>query len=401
MPEAARSKPDAESGRTRFPGVYAYRTRDGRTLYRFVYRDSNGRQSSKRGFASPRAARAAQVEVASAAARGELRRTNATFAEHFESWLERRRPYLEAGSVVDYRNHGVKRLIPEFGTSRLDSITTADVRLWLTRTADTGAWSNKTLNNALTVLVTCLGEAVADGKILGNPAARVKRLPLPHREPDYLRLDEIPRYLDGCSATYRPLAEVLIATGLRISEALALTWPDVDFRRRAIRVHRSSKAGGVGSTKGDRFRAVEIGARTAALLRDHRARQAEHHAVQIDGGHVFLMPTRHKLSEPGHWASAGPPRPVDRNTVTRDWHKDALKDAGLRDMPLHSLRHTAAAAWLSTGQPLVYVQRQLGHASITTTEAIYGHLEDSFLKGAASLTEAAIWKPASATPAAT
>ena len=79
--------------------------------------------------------------------------------------------------------------------------------------------------------------------------------------------------------------------------------------------------------------------------------------------------------------------------MTRSWHKAALQDAGLRDMPLHSLRHTAAAAWLTTGKPLMYVQRQLGHASITTTEHCYGHLERSFLKSAAAETEIAIWGP--------
>jgi Phage integrase family len=71
---------------------------------------------------------------------------------------------------------------------------------------------------------------------------------------------------------------------------------------------------------------------------------------------------------------------MDRNTVSTSWHKQALADAGLRDMPLHALRHTAAAACLLTGHPLIYVQRQLGHASIKTTEAYYGHLEESFLK---------------------
>ena len=51
---------------------------------------------------------------------------------------------------------------------------------------------------------------------------------------------------------------------------------------------------------------------------------------------------------------------------------------------------TAAAARLTTGEPLMYVQRQLGHASITTTERCYGHLEATFSKGAAAETEAAI-----------
>jgi integrase len=81
--------------------------------------------------------------------------------------------------------------------------------------------------------------------------------------------------------------------------------------------------------------------------------------------------------------------PPHRKTV-HEWHEAALEDAGIRDMPLHSLRHTAAAAWLAVGHPLIFVQRQLGHRSITTTEEHYGHLEGSFVKDAAALTEAAI-----------
>jgi hypothetical protein len=69
--------------------------------------------------------------------------------------------------------------------------------------------------------------------------------------------------------------------------------------------------------------------------------------------------------------------PPSRKTV-HDWHEATLQDAGLRDMPLHALRHTAAASWLVSGHPLIFVQRQLGHRSITTTEEHYGHLESSF-----------------------
>jgi hypothetical protein len=41
---------------------------------------------------------------------------------------------------------------------------------------------------------------------------------------------------------------------------------------------------------------------------------------------------------------------------------------------------------------MIYVQRQLGHASITTTQERYGHLEESLLKDAQVRTEAAIWQ---------
>lgn len=59
-------------------------------------------------------------------------------------------------------------------------------------------------------------------------------------------------------------------------------------------------------------------------------------------------------------------------------------------MPLHALRHTAAAAWLAAGNSLLYVQRQLGHASISITAHYYGHLERRALAAGAAATEEAI-----------
>jgi predicted transcriptional regulator len=80
--------------------------------------------------------------------------------------------------------------------------------------------SNKTINNSLMVLRLALGHAEEEGLIARNPAAsrpgareRIM-LPAEHREMDYLRLYEIPSYLEACSSLYRPLAEVLIACGL-------------------------------------------------------------------------------------------------------------------------------------------------------------------------------------------
>jgi integrase len=195
---------------------------------------------------------------------------------------------------------------------------------------------------------------------------------------DYLRLEEIPRYLDACKDVCRPLAETLIATGLRISEALALTWDDVDVAGRTLRVVRSRNAEGHGSTKGDRFGSVDFGARLHGVLRALDPGQGPGTGRTL----VFRGPRGGELS---------------RSDVSRDLHKHALEDAALRrSLRLHDLRHTAAASWLAAGLPLIYVQRQLGHASSTTTQQVYGHLEESFLRGAAERVERLIWTPAEA-----
>lgn len=63
-------------------------------------------------------------------------------------------------------------------------------------------------------------------------------------------------------------------------------------------------------------------------------------------------------------------------------------------MPLPALRHTAAAAWLAAGNSLMYVQLQLGHVDISTTEPYYGHLERHVLPAGAIATEEAISRAA-------
>ena len=69
---------------------------------------------------------------------------------------------------------------------------------------EAGGLAPKTINNTLGTLVVCLNAAVEDRLIATNPALRVDRLPPAHIEREYLRLHEIPLYLDSCSEVYRP-----------------------------------------------------------------------------------------------------------------------------------------------------------------------------------------------------
>ncbi|MGZ6563150.1 MAG: hypothetical protein ACXVH3_25875 [Solirubrobacteraceae bacterium] len=95
-------------------------------------------------------------------------------------------------------------------------------------------------------------------------------------------------------SAYRPLAELLIGSGLRISEALALRVTDLELEETggAVVVYRSRKSGTVGSTKSDRFRSVEIGPGLCAALRDQVARRAELAASDRGAAMLFVMPIR-------------------------------------------------------------------------------------------------------------
>jgi integrase len=374
--------------------VYAYETAAG-TRWRCSVRRSDGSFTSKRGFTSRKAALDARRRLTEKQERGEVRHTKETFGAFWSRWLERRKPYLEEGTWRAYERDGRLRLVPGLGEIPLGRLDVEHVRSvmdeWV-EAMEADELAAKTINNSLGTLVVCLNAAVEDGLIVANPALRVKRLPPGHSEREYLRLHEIPLYLDACSVVYRPLAELLIGSGLRISEALALKVSDLELEANggAIVVYRSRKKGSVGSTKSDRFRAVEIGQGLSRVLSDHLARRGEMAASEQAQAQVFVMPVRVRKSDQGHWKGNGEGTPMDRTTVSRDWHKAALADAALRDMPLHALRHTAAGAWLAAGNSLMYVQRQLGHADIGTTERYYGHLERHVLAAGAIATEEAI-----------
>ena len=168
---AARRSDTARHGRS--GGVYSYRTGDG-VRWRFVYRRSDGAQTTKRGFASERTARVARRRLIERVERGEVRHTTETFGGYWERWLARRRPYLEAGTWTGYEIAGRKRLLPVFGMRSLGELSVDHIREFVAELAEhveAGELAAKTVNNALGTLVVCLNTAVDDGLLVGQPSA--------------------------------------------------------------------------------------------------------------------------------------------------------------------------------------------------------------------------------------
>jgi integrase len=138
----------------------------------------------------------------------------------------------------------------------------------MTEHRDAGSVSTKTINNARAALSSALADAARKDLLPHNPCQFVAPLPVERSELDYLRLHEIDPYLDACAAHYRPLAAPLIGAGARISEALALTWNDIDLDHGLVHIRRQRPRHGTTPrpTKGKRQRSILIRPRLIATL---------------------------------------------------------------------------------------------------------------------------------------
>ncbi|WP_413785177.1 site-specific integrase [Micromonospora zamorensis] len=71
--------------------------------------------------------------------------------------------------------------------------------------------------------------------------------------------------------------------------------------------------------------------------------------------------------------------------------RDIIRRAGLRQVPLHDLRHTAASVLLAQGVPARVVMEILGHSQISLTLNIYAHVTPEVAREAAARLEGSLW----------
>jgi integrase len=249
-----------------------------------------------------------------------------------------------------------QQIMPTWRTVPLAKITFADLTQWVSRLALSSGLGPSGIRQCVFVMSAALDHAVRSGRLRSNPA-RGLGLPRPKRR-DYVYLTHAQVLALAAEAGRGRLLVLLLAyTGLRWGEATALRVCDIDFGRRRVDVRRAfSDVGGrviLGTPKSHQSRTVPLPRFLAAEL---AAGVAGKHADQL----VFTMPGGGVMRLP-NWR--------------RSVFISARRCAGLSDrFRVHDLRHTAASLMIQAGYPPKMLQEIMGHASITTTLDLYGHL---------------------------
>ena len=175
-------------------------------------------------------------------------------------------------------------------------------------------------------------------------------------KPRSLTVEEFQRFIVHLGEPFHTIALVCVCFGLRISEALALKWGDVDWLNRKLSVERGIVRQHVDDVKTETsHKAITISQTMLEALKTWK--QTTQFSAQRDW--IFASP-----AQLGHlpWAADS----------VNDAYNKAASAAGIGHVSTHSMRHTYRS-WLdAVGTPIAVQQKLMRHADIRTTMNTYG-----------------------------
>lgn len=309
-----------------------------------------------------------------------------------------------------------------FAHRPVNSITRADITKWIGALSEAGK-SASTVRHHFYVVSAVLSQAVADGRLVSNPADHVK-LPTERTEthsvgsvddPEtFLTPAQVSVLIDATPAPFDVFVHVAIWSGLRAAELAGLQVRDfitggngaVLAVERTIITVSGKLVYDTPKTKGSRRR-VPLTVETANLLREYlaahprrddplaplfpavtlvpskptgkRATDAEGNRIVPTALDVLAAISAHEAAERLvlNWSA-----PIRHQTFYKAVFKPALLRANLLagktvlppNLTFHSLRHTYASLCVAAGIPPLEISRFMGHSKVTTTLTIYSHL---------------------------
>ncbi|MGC8626532.1 MAG: tyrosine-type recombinase/integrase, partial [Acidimicrobiales bacterium] len=183
------------------------------------------------------------------------------------------------------------------------------------------------------------------------------RLKAVRKQPRVLAPAEVQAVLDACQRLRdRLLFAVLHDTGMRIGEALGLRHEDWAAPEGEVKVVARANDNGARS-KSQRPRTIPASRELFRLYGDYMHGEYG----DLDSDYVFVNLWAEPRGRPLSY-------PAVYDLVRR------LRQRAQLHFDLHWFRHTYATRLLQAGAPIEVVSRLLGHASVTTTDEVYGHL---------------------------
>ncbi|MGG3943019.1 site-specific integrase [Peribacillus psychrosaccharolyticus] len=336
--------------------------------------------TTRRGFRTKKEALQAASRVEQELSNGlSLSNNNLTYKDVFDQWFSNHSKTIKTSTQKSIESKFSKHIIPRFGKLKIKEI-------------------NKTYCQQMINEIAQLITSVNDIKIQANQVFKyavkmdiITKNPLEHvsiprlqkelyseeneaAERNYWSKDDMKQFL---AITKQELAlrdyvlfHLLIYTGARKGEILALTWDDIDLETGSIRFtktlfHNKGEFIFQTSKTKESRRLISLSTQTTSLLKKWRIRQSETNLAIVnhleDRKMVFTRDDGSPL----------------RLAYPNEKLEIVIKKHQLHRITIHGLRHTHASLLFEAGASIKEVQERLGHSDIKMTMNIYTHVTDT------------------------
>jgi integrase len=299
--------------------------------------------------------------------------SNQTLAEYLVYWLGMVKPSIEGTTYQRYETMvriNIKSALGHIRLQELDTRTIDEAYIALLdhgRHDGAGGLAPKTIRNIHGVLSASLKKAVTWKLIQNNPTIDVTLPKVERTEIAVLTKKQSAELLAGCQGRWlHPIVFLALMTGMRRGELAALRWSNVNLEEGFLRVVEA-----VEETKGNtRIKDVKTtnGRRRISLpplaveyLKTHKIKEIEKRfrfgLGKDNEAHVFTTEDCRMRS----------PRMITSRFL------QLVRRLGM-GITFHGLRHTHVSQLLADGHPITTISRRAGHATVSITLDIYGHM---------------------------
>ena len=295
---------------------------------------------------------------------------NLTLDQYFAEWLTGKRNGTKGNTLKTYKSYYYKHISPQIGSRKVQQIERREILSLQKGISERLAVT--TCNGIMRTLKTVLSDAVHDDVILKSPADGIKALKETEKATETyhraLTEQEQKDFMQEMAKDYYyEFVSLLLCTGIRIGEAAALTWSDIDHKQNVIHVTKTvtfNEDGtmSIGSPKSEAGkRDIPLNDTIKGILSDQRKKLGN--ILPMNDNRVFVS------------VYGG----IVHNHAVNRAISDALarleaQGKAIEHFTAHALRDTFATRYIEQGGSPQTLKTILGHSSLAMTMDLYSHV---------------------------
>ena len=304
-------------------------------------------------------------------------KTSMTVKEFLSEWFDvYSKPNIKHSTAVSYECYIRKHVNPEIGDIPLNEVSLHVLQIFFNRKSK--ELSPKTVSNLRMMLHAAFKVAYLNDLVSKNYIEYVTIPKVLRKEMRVLSKAEQEKLMITITNTDEPYAFgifLCLSTGIRVGELCALTWDDIDFTNKILKIRKtlqrlrtldeseSKTKIYIGSPKTQSgIRDIPLSDSLISALQKHRNNMSRQYGKDITSPDAYIVTK--KIIHP------------TEPKIMQDYFAKAIEYSGITKANFHSLRHTFATRALEAGIDFKTLSILLGHADIYVTINRYAHVLD-------------------------